>query len=732
MNLTEPQAGSDVGAVRTRANRAEGHYRITGQKIFITYGDHDMTPNIVHLVLARLPDAPPGTKGISLFLVPKFLVRPDGSLGERNDVRTVSLEHKLGIHASPTAVLAYGDNGGAMGFLVGEENRGMEYMFTMMNNARLNVGLQGVAIGERAYQQARDFARIRVQGKPLTGSSKDGPLPIIHHPDVRRMLLGMKAQTEASRALAYYVAATLDRSRHDPDDDTRAAQQAQVDLLIPVVKAWSTDLGCEIASTGVQIHGGMGFIEETGAAQHYRDARITPIYEGTNGIQGMDLIGRKVVRDGGRAAKAFIATMRELDPVLAERPGDDIAVIRAALAQGIDPSDRVADRFMGRGSRGNGRRFRTLSPAVRHGRGRLAHGQIRGRCSDRAWSRGNRRPVQRSQTDHRPVLRRAIPPERCGSAPSHRRRPHGDGVRSRSLLKRRAGQALEAGQQDEVLLFHADRLGMAAEHWIGDLGGEPADRPATGGDAEERKCRMHHAGGTARYHGGAGRCGKPHVLEITFADRGRMLGKQALQHRPLPRCSQMRRPQLGMEGAPLSIGPPRDERAFALRRYGCAMPRHMPVGLVLLLAGCSTGSPTGPPTHADYIVSPAGAYLQVVINDPNPVQKVRLVSPAGDVTYATRINAGRSAYSSFAGGPGVLGLSIGGFGFGHGGGGGGSLSLSGPAGGGEPDFHVITTASIPLTDINAYHENWRNYRIEVELGTQMPQFLTLTAPQPPA
>jgi alkylation response protein AidB-like acyl-CoA dehydrogenase len=335
MNLTEPQAGSDVGALRTRAVREGDHYRITGQKIFITYGEHDMADNIVHLVLARLPDAPPGTQGISLFLVPKFLINPDGSLGQRNDVRCVSLEHKLGIHASPTCVLAYGDNGGAIGYLVGEENRGMACMFTMMNNARLNVGLQGVAIAERAYQQARDYARQRVQGRPVTAKTAS-TYPIIHHPDVRRMLLSMRADTEAMRALAYYTAAAIDRARHHPEAERRAAAQQRVDLLIPVVKAWCTDRGVEIASTGVQIHGGMGFIEETGAAQHLRDARITPIYEGTNGIQANDLIGRKLLRDRGRAAEALIAEMRSLDRDLATRPGDDMAVIRARLGAGID------------------------------------------------------------------------------------------------------------------------------------------------------------------------------------------------------------------------------------------------------------------------------------------------------------------------------------------------------------------------------------------------------------
>jgi alkylation response protein AidB-like acyl-CoA dehydrogenase len=334
MNLTEPQAGSDVGALRTRALPEGDHYRVTGQKIFITYGEHDMAENIVHLVLARLPDAPPGTRGISLFLVPKFLVNRDGSLGPRNDVRCVSLEHKLGIHASPTCVLAYGDGGGAVGYLIGEENRGMECMFTMMNNARLNVGLQGVAIAERAYQQARDFARQRVQGRPVTARTA-GTYPIIHHPDVRRMLLLMRAETEAMRALAYYTAGAIDRARHHGDAERRDAAQRRVDLLIPVLKAWCTDLGVDIASQGVQIHGGMGFVEETGAAQHLRDARIAPIYEGTNGIQANDLVGRKLLRDQGAAARELIAEMRESDSVLAACPGDDLAQIRKALAAGV-------------------------------------------------------------------------------------------------------------------------------------------------------------------------------------------------------------------------------------------------------------------------------------------------------------------------------------------------------------------------------------------------------------
>jgi 3-(methylthio)propanoyl-CoA dehydrogenase len=309
MNLTEPQAGSDVGAMRTRASREGDHYRIKGQKIFITYGEHDLTPNIVHMVLARSPDGPPGTAGLSLYLVPKFLVNADGGLGIRNDLRAVSLEHKLGIHASPTCVMAYGDNEGAIGFLVGEENRGMECMFTMMNNARLQVGLQGLAISERAYQQARDYARMRVQGKPVTAIGP-GALPILHHPDVRRMLASMKARIAAMRALIYYTAAMIDRAHHHPDAEARTKFQARVDLLIPVVKAWCTDQGVAIASLGIQVHGGMGFIEETGAAQHYRDARIAPIYEGTNGIQANDLLGRKVQRDSGAAMAALIAEMR--------------------------------------------------------------------------------------------------------------------------------------------------------------------------------------------------------------------------------------------------------------------------------------------------------------------------------------------------------------------------------------------------------------------------------------
>ena len=311
MNLTEPQAGSDLAAVRSRAVPDGAHFRIHGQKIFITYGEHDFTDNIVHLVLARLPDAPEGVKGISLFIVPKFLVNDDGSLGARNDVRCVSIEHKLGIHASPTAVLAFGDNEGAYGELIGQPNRGLEYMFIMMNAARFAVGLQGVAIAERAYQQALSYAQTRVQGTEV--GVRGGPrVEIIKHPDVKRMLLDMKSRTEAMRALAYVTAAALDASHRHADAGERAEQLARAELLIPVVKGWCTENAIEIASLGVQVHGGMGFIEETGAAQHYRDARILAIYEGTTAIQANDLIGRKLVRDNGAAAHALIAEMRAM------------------------------------------------------------------------------------------------------------------------------------------------------------------------------------------------------------------------------------------------------------------------------------------------------------------------------------------------------------------------------------------------------------------------------------
>jgi alkylation response protein AidB-like acyl-CoA dehydrogenase len=333
MNLTEPQAGSDLGALRTRAvpqkdERWGEHYRITGQKIFITYGDHDLTDNIIHMVLARTPDAPPGSRGISLFLVPKFLPNGEGRPGERNDLRPLRLEEKLGIHASPTCVMSYGEGEGAVGWRIGDENRGLEAMFTMMNSERLGVGVQGVAIAERAYQQARDYARTRVQGAPIGMPRDSGAAPpIVYHPDVRRMLLWMKAATEAMRALAYLAAAAIDAGRAMTGEAQFRAQR-RADLLIPVVKAWCTDLGVEVASTGIQVHGGMGYIEETGAAQYLRDARIAPIYEGTNGIQANDLVGRKLGRDRGEAARELIAEMRAS---LGELDAPELAALRQRL-----------------------------------------------------------------------------------------------------------------------------------------------------------------------------------------------------------------------------------------------------------------------------------------------------------------------------------------------------------------------------------------------------------------
>jgi len=347
MNLTEPQAGSDLSAVRTRAvPDGSGRYRIEGQKIFITYGDHDLTDNVVHLVLGRVAGAPEGVRGISLFVVPKFLVNDDGSTGARNDVQCVSIEHKLGIRGSPTCVLAYGQNGGALGELVGEENRGLEYMFIMMNAARFSVGVEGVGLAERAYQTALQYARERVQG--TDSGSRGGPrVTIVHHPDVRRMLLLMKSQTEAMRALSTVVAVSLDAARLHPRAEERERHQAFADLMIPVVKGWCTENSVDIASLGIQVHGGVGFVEETGAAQYLRDARITPIYEGTTGIQANDLIGRKLARDGGRAAQAVIADMRSAAAAAAAAAtaapaaAPNLAEIAAALAGGVDALERA-------------------------------------------------------------------------------------------------------------------------------------------------------------------------------------------------------------------------------------------------------------------------------------------------------------------------------------------------------------------------------------------------------
>jgi len=342
MNLTEPQAGSDLSAVRARAVPEGDHYRVYGTKTFITWGEHDMVDNIIHLVLARTPDAPEGVKGISLFVVPKYLVNADGSLGARNDVKCVSIEHKLGIHGSPTCVMAYGDKDGAIGSLVGDENRGLEYMFTMMNFARLEVGIEGVAIAERAYQRALGYAKERVQGRPI-GMRGGDRVTIIHHPDVRRMLMSMKAQTEAMRALAATASAALDQAHLHPDKAERLEHQAVFDLLTPVVKGWCTEQCIEIASLGVQVHGGMGFVEETGAAQHLRDARITTIYEGTTGIQANDLIGRKVAAEKGMTAKALIAEMRAFDKELAGDTHPALGVIRRALAEGVTALDEATN-----------------------------------------------------------------------------------------------------------------------------------------------------------------------------------------------------------------------------------------------------------------------------------------------------------------------------------------------------------------------------------------------------
>ena len=337
MNLTEPQAGSDLAAVTSKAipSEAGDHYLISGIKIYITYGEHDLTENIIHLVLARLPDAPAGVKGISLFIVPKFVVNDDGSLGPRNDVKCISLEHKLGIHGSPTAVMSYGEDNGAIGYLVGEPNQGLAYMFTMMNHARLNVGLQGVSIAERALQQALWYAHDRVQGKTLiAGDQGNSPAPIAFHPDVRRMLTNMQCRVQAMRALAYETAAQMDIAAASPAGASADAAQARVDVLIPVVKGWCTEQSQEIASLGIQIHGGMGFVEETGAAQHLRDARITTIYEGTTAIQANDFVGRKILRDEGQAIGQVVSDMMSEANALIGSDHEGVARLGQQLKEG--------------------------------------------------------------------------------------------------------------------------------------------------------------------------------------------------------------------------------------------------------------------------------------------------------------------------------------------------------------------------------------------------------------
>ncbi|HCY16265.1 MAG: acyl-CoA dehydrogenase [Curvibacter sp. GWA2_64_110] len=348
MNLTEPQAGSDLSLVRSRAEpQPDGSYKVFGTKIFITYGEHDMADNIVHLVLARVTGAPEGIKGISLFVVPKFLVNKDGSLGARNDVHCVSIEHKMGIKASPTAVLQYGDHGGAVGYLVGQENRGLEYMFIMMNAARYAVGMQGIAVAERAYQKAVAYARDRVQSRPVDGSIK-ASAPIIHHPDVRRMLMTMRAYTEGCRAMASVAAAAYDAAHHHPDAATRQQNQAFYEFMVPLVKGYSTEMSLEVTSLGVQVHGGMGFIEETGAAQYYRDAKILTIYEGTTAIQANDLVGRKTARDGGQTAKAIAQQIEATEAELKKQGGADALAVAKRLTAArlafIDVVEFMADQ----------------------------------------------------------------------------------------------------------------------------------------------------------------------------------------------------------------------------------------------------------------------------------------------------------------------------------------------------------------------------------------------------
>jgi len=343
MNLTEPQAGSDLSLLRTKAERDGDHYRISGQKIFISGGDHDMSDNIVHLVLARLPDAPPGNRGISLFLVPKILVKDDGSLGDRNDLRPVSLEEKLGIHGNPTCVMSYGDDGGAVGYLIGEENQGLAGMFTMMNLTRLLVGLQGVAITERAYQQALSYAKERVQGSRKNGAGETETVSIIRHPDVKRMLLDMKCIAEAGRCLTLYAAYCIDVSKRHEDPDIRQQHLDRLALLTPIVKAWITDRAIEGASTGIQVHGGLGYIEETGAAQHLRDARIMAIYEGTNGIQANDLVGRKVIREEGKSLKQLSSEIRADLSDAQTTITEDLNAILVATGKGLDELDAAVD-----------------------------------------------------------------------------------------------------------------------------------------------------------------------------------------------------------------------------------------------------------------------------------------------------------------------------------------------------------------------------------------------------
>lgn len=365
MNLTEPQAGSDLGALKMRAERqADGAYRLSGSKIFITFGEHDMAGNIVHFVLARLPDAPKGTRGISLFLVPKFLVNPDGSLGARNDVRCVSLEHKLGIHASPTCTMAYGDHGGAVGYLLGEENKGLPCMFTMMNSARLNVGVQGVGIAERAFQQALAYAKERRQGR-APGDPGEKMSPILRHPDVMRMLMTMKALIAAARAICFLTARSLDESRREKSEAGRESAARRASLLTPIAKAFSTDIGTEVASLGIQVHGGMGYIEETGAAQHLRDARIAGIYEGTNGIQAIDLVQRKLALSNGETVRREIEDMRAAVFALREAASEPFGRMESCLAEAVAAADRATEFMIDAASKRSSDALAVATPYLR-------------------------------------------------------------------------------------------------------------------------------------------------------------------------------------------------------------------------------------------------------------------------------------------------------------------------------------------------------------------------------
>ena len=424
MNLTEPQAGSDLGAVRTKAVPAgDGTWRITGQKIFITFGEHDLAGNIIHLVLARVPGAPPGTKGISCFIVPKYLVNEDGSLGARNDLRCVSIEHKLGIRASPTCVMSFGDAGGAVGYLIGEANQGMRYMFTMMNTARLSVGVQGLAIAERAYQDALRYAQERRQGRAV-GAPAGEPSPIVEHPDVRRMLLTMKAYIEAMRAMLYTNAVSIDLARHHPDRAEREARRELADLLTPISKAWCTDLGVDLTSIGLQVHGGMGYVEETGVAQYLRDSRIAPIYEGTNGIQAIDLVIRKVPMRGGGVVKDLLAQMEALDRELSAA-GSELGGVRSALANGVSALREATDWIMSHGLAEPNDALAGAAPYLRLS-GLVIGGWLMARSALAASrllrQRGRlRRGLPPGEDRHRPFLHRAAaPPDRRPAPRSHR------------------------------------------------------------------------------------------------------------------------------------------------------------------------------------------------------------------------------------------------------------------------------------------------------------------------